>query len=1214
MNEPSSPTPAPDATTEHPQRLNIDDQPVAVDTGATQVQQRAGAAALHIDETTVHELTVPLDGTPVLQRLGDYRVVREIGRGGMGVVYEAEQESLCRRVALKVLLGGTIVDPRHKGRFEREARAAARLHHTNIVPVFGVGESADMHYYVMQFIQGRGLDGVLNDLRWLARNRRAVDLRAARAPRPAPTAGGDTSALGVAHALLAGQSTLHQLAQAQVVDLSDTATPSAETLAAYEPIAERSGSHGDRQYWNAVARLGAQVADALAYAHEQGILHRDIKPANLLLDGKGTVWVADFGLAKAMEQDNLTQTGDVVGTLRYMAPESFRGQNDARTDIYALGLTLYELVSLRPAFDAHDRNRLVRQVTSAEIPPLRRVCPAVPQDLETIVLKALERDPDHRYRTAAEMAADLQRFLQDEPIHARRATLPQRLARWYRHNPVVARLTAALILVFLAGFAGVTWKWREAERQKLEIAAARNDAVAQREQAMEAKEDAKRQATIAETINNFLVDDMLAAAAPELARGHQVTVEEVLRQVGPKIEKALGDEPEVEASVRNTIGTTMYRLGLYDDAEPHLRRALELRETVLGPDAPDTLAALNNLAETIKAQGKLAEAEPLYRRSLAARERTLGANDPETLGALNNLAQALQAEGKLAEAEPLYERSLAGHRRELGDDDPNTLLAQGALALCWQQQGKFAEAEPLLRKTYKRLAKSLGADHPLTLTAGHNLAGLLQAVGRRDEAQKLYAEVLATQQKVLGTEHPDTLLTMNQMATLLQDSGKLAEAEVVVRQLLEATRRVFGDDHPQTFVAQHNLSRLLQSEGKLAEAEPLARSTLAACRRVLGDQHPDTLQATSGLAMVLQAEGKFAEAAPLLRQVLETQRRVLGPNHPHTLVSLNNLAVNLQALGKLDEAEPLVRENVEICRRELGPDHPDTLLAMSTMTQLYMSAGKWAEADAVAHDSYDAHVRVLGPDHPETLNAADDLVTLLLAMRRLDEAEPLVKKLVAGRERVVGPNHPDTLKSLATLALVLESEGKPESAEPLLREALDRRRKTAPDDPETQATERSLAIVLAEQKKWPEAEKVLRELLAELQAAQPPVPMAVSDVQVLLGEALLAQNHPADAEPLLREAVEADRRLLAEGHLRTAQAESAWGEALVALKRYDEAEPLLVGSFAVLSVKRGGQREARRALERVIALYEAWDKPSAAAEWQAKLPASKTAVQRAAAK
>jgi serine/threonine protein kinase/WD40 repeat protein len=369
----------------------------------------------------------PVGLGPGLERLGDFRVLRELGRGGMGVVYEAEQESLGRRVALKVLAPSVSRTPQQIRRFVREARAAARLHHTNIVPVFGVGEHDGLHYYAMQCIPGLGLDKVLNEVRRLKGHRpprREGDASSTRLDTPDASATLiSNEARGFGHALPADRA-------------GDDEPSRPSTLAA--------DADSDARYARGVARIGLQVAEALEYAHQQGTLHRDVKPSNILLDVHGVAWVTDFGLAKAAEDDDLTRTGDLVGTVRYMAPERFRGRGDGRSDVYGLGLVLYELLALEPAFGASDRERLLHQVSHVEPARLREINPAVPRDLETIVHKAIEKDAAHRYATAALLADDLRRFLEDRPIVARRVGSTERLTRWARRNPGLATLGTAL--------------------------------------------------------------------------------------------------------------------------------------------------------------------------------------------------------------------------------------------------------------------------------------------------------------------------------------------------------------------------------------------------------------------------------------------------------------------------------------------------------------------------------------------------------------------------------------------------------------------------------------------------------------------------------------------------------------------------------------------------------------------------------------------------
>ncbi len=334
-----------------------------------------------------------------VQRVGDYRIVREIGRGGMGVVYEAEQESLGRRVAVKVLAARAVSSSRQVKRFRRESRAAARLQHSNIVPVFEVGECDGLHYYVMPFIDGRGLDAVVDQLR----SRKS----------------GEHSTDGLCD------------------EHADACLPSRPPAA---------------DYYRAVARLGAQAARALQCAHAHQVLHRDIKPSNLLLDREGTLWIADFGLAKLSDAIGLTRTGDVLGTVRYMAPEQLEGRASAASDVYSLGLTLYELSTLRQAFDADDR--LTQRLTQQRPPAPRSIEPRIPRDFEAILLKASAPEIEQRYASAEALADDLERFAEGRTIAARQIPAVERIWGWSRRKRSLAELSAfaAVLLIALATF------------------------------------------------------------------------------------------------------------------------------------------------------------------------------------------------------------------------------------------------------------------------------------------------------------------------------------------------------------------------------------------------------------------------------------------------------------------------------------------------------------------------------------------------------------------------------------------------------------------------------------------------------------------------------------------------------------------------------------------------------------------------------------------
>lgn len=343
------------------------------------------------------EPPAPLEGT-----LGDYRLIREVGRGGMGVVYEAEQISLRRRVALKVLPFAAGIDPRQLQRFKNEASAAAHLRHESIVPVYAVGCERGTHYYVMQFIDGQSLADLIAELR-----------------RP-------TATTAASH-------------------------PAESTLpCARLPTERRSGGPA---YFDWVAGLGQQAASALEYAHQTGVIHRDVKPGNLLLDSQGHLWITDFGLAQVSGDSGLTVTGELLGTLRYASPEQAvgkRGVIDHRSDIYSLGATLYELLTLRPPFAGDNRHKLLRQIVEEE-PSFRSINSTVPVELETIILKTLRKEPIERYATAQELADDLERFLSRQPVLARKPGFAERFRVWGRRHPTTILVSMAVLLLVTAG-------------------------------------------------------------------------------------------------------------------------------------------------------------------------------------------------------------------------------------------------------------------------------------------------------------------------------------------------------------------------------------------------------------------------------------------------------------------------------------------------------------------------------------------------------------------------------------------------------------------------------------------------------------------------------------------------------------------------------------------------------------------------------------------
>jgi serine/threonine protein kinase/Tfp pilus assembly protein PilF len=416
------------------------------------------AAAPQVRESGAEEPALQATDINPEAPLGDYRIVREVGRGGMGVVYEAVQISLGRRVALKVLPFAAALDARQLQRFRNEAQAAACLHHQNIVPVFAVGCERGVHYYAMQFIDGQTVAALIQELRQ----------QAGRHVVPQAASAGATGAL--LSQLLSGSPSPGKYSGSGL-QTTEPYSPLPSPTVAESKATPRPGAMATEQsplspgFFRTVARLGVQAAEALEHAHQLGVVHRDIKPANLLLDERGQVWITDFGLAWCQSQGGLTMTGDLVGTLRYMSPEQALAQRtlvDHRTDVYSLGVTLYELLTLEPAFNGSDRQELLRQIAFEEPKPPRRLNPSIPADLETIILKAVEKNPSERYATAQELADDLERFLKDEPIWAKRPSLLQRARKWARrHQSVVWSAAAFLLLASLTLASCIGWVVRD---------------------------------------------------------------------------------------------------------------------------------------------------------------------------------------------------------------------------------------------------------------------------------------------------------------------------------------------------------------------------------------------------------------------------------------------------------------------------------------------------------------------------------------------------------------------------------------------------------------------------------------------------------------------------------------------------------------------------------------------------------------------------------
>jgi eukaryotic-like serine/threonine-protein kinase len=712
-------------------------------------------------------------------------------------------------------------------------------------------------------------------------------------------------------------------------------------------------------------KLFLDVLDAVAHAHANLIVHRDIKPSNVLVNHEGQVKLLDFGIAKLLADDatpaaatQLTLEGGGGLTPQFAAPEQLiGGPITTATDVYALGVLLYLLLTGRhPAgLGAHSPAGLIKAILETEPPRLsdavdaqdeasanKRGVPAEKLrrsfrgDLDLIAAKALKKDPQERYASVAALADDLRRYLRNEPVLAQPAGTGYRLRKYVRRHRIGVAAGAAIAVTLIAA------------------------AVISTQQSMRAKKAAKeanREAAVAQAVNDFLQNDLLAQASaarqsgPDTKPDPDLKVRTALDRAAERIEGKFSMQPEVDASIRTTIGQTYGELGLYPESRKQLERALELQRRVLGEENPRTLITQNLLGWTAKLQGKYPEAETLLSQTLATRRRVLGPEHRSTLMSMNNLAVLYVEEGKYAQAEALDSQVLESRRRVLGPEHPETLISVSNLAEVCLQEGKYAQAEALDNQALDAKRRVLGPEHPETLISISDLALVYDAEAKYTQAETLDSQVLEIRRRVLGPEHPGTLTSMNNLAVVYSNEGKYAQAETLDSQVLEIRRRVLGLEHPDTLASMNNLADDYAEEGEYAQAETLFNQTLTLAMRVQGPEHPDTLLSLSDLSEMYLQEGNYALAQKYADQALAGRRRTLGSEDPDTMTSAANLALAYVSQGKFAESEPLAREAMEANQKQ-QPDHWQGFLAESLLGDSLAGQKKYAAAEPLLLKGY----------------------------------------------------------------------------------------------------------------------------------------------------------------------------------------------------------------------------------------------------------------------
>jgi len=901
------------------------------------------------------------------REIGGYSIRRVLGRGGMGTVYLAVQERPRRTVALKVMKS-RIASRSALRRFEYESQVLARLQHPNIAQVYEAGTHEEGQvstpWFAMEYI------------------------------------------------------------------------PNARPITEY---AERVRlSIPDR------ARLFAAVCDAVHHGHQKGVIHRDLKPGNILINARGEPKIIDFGVARSTDSDMAVTTlqtdlGQLVGTLQYMSPEQCEADPhnlDVRSDVYALGVVLYELLTERLPYvvtkvAVYEALKLIREETPARPSTLNRTLRG---DLETIALKALEKDRERRYRSAAELGDDIKRYLRNAPIEARPPSTLYQLKMFARRNRVVvgagatvmaALAVATIVSLLFALSANRARRTAELEAgQRLlaerEALAARDEEARQRRAAEGARQEAQENLALAELRENEAAEarDQLATVvefqqsmlgevdaeqmgrsivadlrervrrslmdggtAPEAVASSMATLdqlcneinatdlalrvidEEVMLRATGTIAERFADQPLVEAALRQTIGDTYKRLGLFSQALPQMESALRMRREQLGGEHAETLESVRRLGLLFHEMGEYEPAERYLREALACRRRVFGANHRSSILAVNDMALLLSSMGRYPEAETFRREALEDARRVLGRDDPQTLDSISNMGALLFKMGRYAEAEACHREALEGRRRVLGEDHADTLVAISNLGTLYCATGAFEKAEPLLRETLALRRRMLGDNHPATLGALNNMGAVMWWMNRLDEAEPYFREALERQRSTLGDDHPNTLGTMNNLGLLLVLLEKYEEGRPLFEEVLARRRRALGDDHPETIASVNNLGFFFEQSGDLELAEQHYRAALEARRRVLGDDHPDTLTTMHAVASVCFRRDTFRDAETLA---LEYWRRYQGGARSAQTGVVETIKLLIELYDAWHEVEPdVGYDAKAAEWRA-------TLSSMDD--------------------------------------------------------------------------------------------------------------------------------------------------------------------------------------------------------------------------------------------------
>ncbi len=688
------------------------------------------------------------------ERLGDFKLLERIGEGGMGVVYRAQQISLDRPVALKLLPRHLALVPQRLTRFRREASAGGRLRHPGLVAVHAVGEDQGVHFIAQELVPGgRTLANLLRE----------------------------------------------------------------ESRTAQRPEA----------FYRRTARLFVKIADALAAAHAAGVIHRDIKPSNVLIDESGEPKVADFGLARLNDVMQLSQTGDFAGSPFYASPEQAAGDRDridGRSDVFSLGVTLYEALTHARPFDGNTSQQVLRRVLHDEPLDPRRLHAGVPHDLAVICLRCLEKSPARRYASMSALSDDLQRYLANEPIQARAPGVWTRSLKWIRRHP--ARATALSLgllslVVFVFLFARI---------------------LDEREQAQANATRAERARAASDTVAEF-VTRLFEAADPTHSRGRTLTATDLLDDGVETLAAELTDEPDIRARLLYTIGLAYHSLGENAKAEPILVEAHSIWEELHGPaDRATSLKSLNLLASIYQSQNRFPEAEAIYRDLLERFDTDVGA---DFYIDMSNLSSVLRDQALYEEAERWALEALAGMREHGGTGE--VVIALTNAALLHLTNGAVDAAEPLVTEAAGHLDEAFDATHPMRFHLLHAQARLARAQGRMEEAVAFAQQVLDGRELVFGRTHERTRDALAIAARYCVEAGSFERAEPMQLDLVERNLASIGPTHPHTLSSMNTLAVFYKENRRFRDAIHWFERVLAITRDLFAPGDPRTGTSTLNL-------------------------------------------------------------------------------------------------------------------------------------------------------------------------------------------------------------------------------------------------------------------------------------------------------------------------------------------------------------------------------